>query len=141
MSQRYLMYIKRKTLDDLLRAVLSHLLKSKNRISPSRGEATESVGVLLEITDPRARLSLSETRCRFASCLGELLWYLAGTKNLSYISYYLSRYVNESEDGRTVYGGYGPRLFGGRINQVGNVIRLLKKTRFAQGRYSVIRRC
>lgn len=121
------MYIKEKTLDDLLRAVLTILLKTSKEIKPSRGRATECIAVLLEIANPRARLSLSESRGRFTSCLGELLWYLARTNNLKFISYYLSRYKDESEDGKTVYGGYGPRLFGGPYNQVDNVLKVLRK--------------
>src|SRR5438067_7549889 len=105
------MYIATETLDDLLRAVISKLLRSKSRIRPTRGPATELIGVLLQVTNPRARLSHTETKGRLSSCLGELLWYLAKTRDLRFITYYLSRYQNESEDGRTVYGAYGPRLF------------------------------
>src|SRR3989338_5785245 len=104
------MYIRKETLDDLLRAVLRKLLTSMNRIKPTRGEATELIGVLLQITNPRARLSLTETRGRLSSCLGEFLWYLAKTRDLKFITYYLPRYQRESEDGRTVYGAYCPRL-------------------------------
>ena len=124
------MYIKAATLDDLLRGVFDKLLRSKNRISPRRGKATESIAVLLQITNPRARLSLTETKARFSSCLGELLWYLAKSKDLQFITYYLSRYQKESEDGRTVYGGYGPRLFHMRgTDQIKNVLDLLKHKR------------
>ncbi len=123
------MYISAPTVDDLLRPVFEKLLKSKNRIKPTRGHATESIAVLLQITNPRARLSRSETKGRLFSALGELFWYLAGTKNLQFITYYLSRYRNESEDGRTVYGGYGPRLFSRRKNQVANVLALLRHSR------------
>jgi thymidylate synthase len=121
------MYITEETLDDLLRRVFTKLLKSKNRINPTRGEATELTGVLLQITNPRARLSRTEMKGKLFSCLGELLWYLAKTKDLRFISYYVSRYREESDDGRTVYGGYGPRLFKmDGNNQVANVITLLK---------------
>jgi thymidylate synthase len=49
-----------------------------------------------------------------------------------FISYYISKYKDDSVDGKTIYGGYGPRLFrmrrnGKRINQVQNVISLLKQ--------------
>lgn len=124
------MYLRAKTLDDLLRAVLAKLLTTRNRVTPTRGAATEFIGVLLELTNPRARLSRTETKGRLFSSLGELLWYLAGSKNVNFISYYVSRYRAESDDGRTVHGGYGPRFFGMRgHNQVRNVLRLLKKRR------------
>lgn len=124
------MYIRARTVDDLLHTVLKQLLNSKNRIRPSRGPATESIAALLQITNPRARLSLSETKGKLTSCLGELLWYLAGSKSLRFITYYLSRYKEESEDGRTIYGAYGPRLFALRgRDQITNILKLLRKKR------------
>ena len=66
--------------------------------------------------------------------MGELLWYLAKSNDLEFISYYLDQYRDESEDGVTVYGAYGPRLFNKRgIDQVRNVLELL-------GRHSATRR-
>jgi thymidylate synthase len=122
------MYISAPTVDDLLRRVIENLFDSNNRIKPSRGAATELTGVLLEVTNPRARISRTETKGKLFSCLGELFWYLAKTDDLSFIAHYLSHYREESDDGRTVYGAYGPRLFNMRSNdQVGNIIALLKK--------------
>jgi len=51
---------------------------------------------------------------------------------LRFISYYVQRYEKESDDNKSVYGGYGPRLFstkrGGRtIDQIANVVNLLKR--------------
>lgn len=127
------MYITAKTLDDLLRAVLSKLLKSRNRIRPTKGSATELTGVLLKITKPRARLSRTETKGTLFSCLGELLWYLAKTNDLGFISYYLNDYKKYSDDGKTVYGGYGPRMFDMRgNNQIANVIALLKRKSYSR---------
>lgn len=121
------MYFSGPTLDDLLGAIIPKLLRSRTRISPSRGPARELTGVLLNLRNPRARLSRTETRGRIFSCLGELLWYLSGTNALDFITYYIGRYRDESDDGETVYGGYGPRLFNmnGRIDQVENVRQLL----------------
>jgi thymidylate synthase len=94
----------------------------------SRGNTRELAGVLVEITQPRARLSRTETRGKAFSCLGELLWYLSGSNNLEFIRYYISNYVKESEDEVTIYGAYGPRLFDFRNNnQIANVIALLRK--------------
>lgn len=123
------MYITAATLDDLLIKVYQKLLKSKIHIKPSKGAAIEIPGALLQITNPRARLSRTEKRGRtLFSCLGELLWYMSGTNELDFITYYISLYEEFSDDGTTIYGGYGPRLFNNNgINQVQNVIELLKK--------------
>jgi len=127
------MYITEETLDDLLRAVLSKLLKSRNRIQPTKGSATELTGVLLKITKPRARLSQTEMKGTLFSCLGELLWYLAKTNKLGFISYYLKSYKKYSDDGKTLYGGYGPRMFNMRgKNQVANVIARLRKKPYSR---------
>src|SRR6266581_511297 len=121
------MYISAQTLDDLLMRVITALLKSKSHTEPSRGPATELTGVLLKIINPRARLSRTEGRGLLFSCIGELLWYLAKSNSLRFIAYYVPKYAKESDDGRTLYGGYGPRLFKMRgVNQVHNVVNLLR---------------
>jgi thymidylate synthase len=122
------MYISANTLDDLLRRVLTRLLASTNKIRASRGGTTEIAGVLLNLSNPRARLSRTENKRVLFSCLGELLWYLAGSRELQFIEYYVSRYADESDDGVTVHGAYGPRLFRVRgHDQVANVLSLLKR--------------
>jgi len=122
------MYVTAPTLDDLLRRVFERLLKSSNHIKPTKGPATELMGVLLKIANPRARLSRTETKGTLFSCLGELLWYLARTNDVRFISYYIPDYKKYSDDGKAVYGAYGPRLFKkGGHNQVAKVVRILRK--------------
>jgi thymidylate synthase len=122
------MFISAPTLDDLLRRVLRKLLASTNYVTPTKGATTELTCVLLQITDPRARLSRTEVRGTLFSCLGECLWYLARANNLKFIGYYLKNYKKYSDDGVTLHGAYGPRLFNMRHHdQVSNVIALLKK--------------
>ncbi|GEQ96632.1 hypothetical protein JCM17844_02690 [Iodidimonas gelatinilytica] len=131
------MHIKKPTLDDLLREVYARLLGSIDSaggrgLTWSRGEGVEEVGVLLELTNPRARLSATETRGRIFSPLGELCWYLSGSDQLEHITYYLPVYKNESEDKKTVRGAYGPRFRGNGaggghgVNQLEKVIERLK---------------
>lgn len=124
------MYLADKTLDDLLRRVLLKLLKSNTRVSATRGSSRELSGVLLQLRNPRARMSHTERKTTLVSCLGELLWYLSKSDALDFIRYYLRRYDSESEDGLTIHGAYGPRLFAmrGEVDQVANVIQLLRET-------------
>jgi thymidylate synthase len=123
------MFIAEDTLDDLLRSVFENLFKNGSRVQASKGWNTELSGVLLEIRNPRARLSRTETKGTVFSCLGETLWYLAKTNRLDFIKYYLPDYGEFSDDNKTVYGAYGPRLFKmrGRINQLSTIIGHLKK--------------
>lgn len=121
------MYIVDRTLDDTLHRVFERLLTGGTHITPTRGGATEFTGASLKIRNPRARLSRTEAKGKIFSCLGEFLWYLSGTNDLAFIEYYISHYANESPDGKTVYGAYGPRLFDMRGNdQVKNVVNVLR---------------
>ena len=82
--------------------------------------------MLLEITNPLARISRTETKGKPFSCLGELCWYLAQTKDLSFIAYYLPAYRKYAE-GKEIYGGYGPRLFDWNgLNQFATVADILR---------------
>ena len=121
-------HLRGQTLDDLMRLAIEEIQSNGERIKPSKGWCTEVTGVLLELTNPLARVSRTETRGKPFSSLGELCWYLAKTNDLEFIEYYLPEYKKSSEQG-LIYGGYGPRLFDWNgINQISNVISLLRKT-------------
>src|SRR5262245_59083244 len=102
-------YASAQTVDDLLRIAIDSVVSSGDRIEPGKGPALELRGVLLELRNPRSCLSRTETRGRLFSCLGELCWYLSGTRQADLITYYIPRY-EELKEGEIVYGGYGPRL-------------------------------
>lgn len=120
------MHTRAATLDDLLHAVLEKLVTRKRKITATRGSFVEDVGALLVLTNPRARLSRTERRAVLFSCLGELLWYLAGSRELDFVQYYIPKYKEESEDGHTIYGAYGPRLLGKPgPRQLENVVKIL----------------
>jgi thymidylate synthase len=108
------MHIQAKTLDDLLREALTKLYKAGKAVNPppTKGGNRELFGVMLELTNPLARLSCTETKGKIFSCLGELLWYLSKSNKLDFIEHYIPVYPNFSDDGETLYGAYGPRIFG-----------------------------
>jgi len=110
-----------------MRTVFEAIVAHGDRIEPSKGAATELTGMLLELRNPRARLSRSETRGMSYSCLGELCWYLAGRKDLAFIEYYLPLYEKFADAGE-IFGAYGPRLINWRETaQLSNVTSLLKR--------------
>ncbi|THD64187.1 MAG: hypothetical protein E7813_16660 [Bradyrhizobium sp.] len=117
------------TLDDLLRKVFPKILKSGQRVKASKGWNKELSGVILELRNPLARLSRSETKGTLFSCLGETLWYLARSDELAFIEYYIAMYGKFAERDDTIHGAYGPRLLEmrGEINQIANVIKLLRR--------------
>lgn len=125
------MYLKAQTLDDLLYRVFNKLLAKKGKgIKATRGVTLEKTGVILQLTNPRSRLSRTAQRSQVFSCLGELSWYLAKSKSLEFIKYYIPAYAKESTDGKIIRGAYGPRLFKyNGVNQVSNVIDLLREKR------------
>lgn len=124
------MYLTADSLDDLLFKVYKQILARGTAIKPSKGDARETSGMLLKLSAPRVRLSRSESRGLLFSCLGELLWILAGSNQLDFIQHYISGYDEFSDDNKTIYGAYGPRLFGRTPNdQVARVIQLLKDKR------------
>jgi thymidylate synthase len=123
------MYFSEETLDDLMNKVITVLVEKPLNVTTTRGTSSEIIGTLLELKNPRARLSRSETKGTAFSALGELIWYLSKSNDIDFISYYLPKYRDDSQDGVTLHGAYGPRLYNlhAKYNQVQNVINLLKK--------------
>ncbi|OCW21066.1 hypothetical protein BB029_23940 [Pseudomonas sp. S3E12] len=115
-----LVFIERDTVDDLLKKVFKEILDNGTEADPTKGKTKELSGVLLKLTNPLGRLSRTEGKGTIFSCLGELLWYLSGSNQLDHIQYYIQDYHKYSDDGKTIFGAYGPKLFGanGQISAV-----------------------
>nr|WP_244571309.1 thymidylate synthase [Mesorhizobium carmichaelinearum] len=105
-------------------------------ISPRKGDAREVIGAKLTLLNPRARFSRAETRAVLFSCLGEFMWILSGSDNLAHIEYYIPRYRNFSNDGRTLRGAYGPRMFGGNPSQFNEIAAAISEN--ADSRQNVV---
>lgn len=121
------MYVVADTLDDLLRKVYRRLVRKNDVVSPSKGQTVEEFGNLLMLKNPLARLSRTETKGTVFSCLGEFLWYMSGSNSLEVIEHYIKDYAKYSDDGLTIFGAYGPRLFNkGGIDQLAYVLAKLK---------------
>jgi thymidylate synthase len=77
----------------------------------SRRAALETVPYLATVLDPSRTIIWSKFRQpRLSYCIGLLLWTLAGSRSLPWISYYNSRAEAFSDDGRTLRGAFGSRL-------------------------------
>ncbi len=118
------------SLDDLMGEVLRTLLEDRSFITATRsdelGPFTEIIGASLVLSNPRARLSRSESKGKIFSALGEFFWYMSGSNTLKFIDYYIPKiYEKESENG-VVHSGYGDRFFNRfNVNQFEFVIRQL----------------
>ena len=119
--------------DDLMHQAIQALIESGEETSPTKGPAREIRAVSLELTNPRARLSRSETRGRVFSCLAELCWYLSRSERAEPIQFYLKSYSECAETDGTVHGAYGPRLFAfDGLDQVDYVIATLRQRPFSR---------
>jgi hypothetical protein len=85
------------SLDDLLVKLFPKILRNGQRVKASKGWNNELSGAVLELRNPLARLSRTETKGTLFSCLGETLWYLARSNELEFIKYYISIYGKFAE--------------------------------------------
>jgi len=114
-----------------MRAVFADIRANGEAVVASRGPTKERFGVMLELNAPLVRVSRTEMKGRLYSALGELLWYLSGSNDLSFIDYYLKGGYEAEPGTSAVWGAYGPRLLNmrGSINQLHQITSLLKSKR------------
>ncbi|APE28056.1 thymidylate synthase [Aurantiacibacter gangjinensis] len=98
-------------LDDLLAQLYPFILETGVENVGSKGRHLDTIGTTLRLTDPRARLSRSMRRAKPFSAIGELLWYLSGTDEASFMDPY-HRYYSQDGAPSEVADAYGPRLRG-----------------------------
>lgn len=121
-------YFCAETVDDLMRYAIDAILARGVKITATKGPNLELAGVVLKLTNPRARLSRTETRGKLFSALGELCWYLDRSDQLDFIEYYIPKYRDFADNYGRLPGAYGPRLFcWDNMNQFSNVTGLLKR--------------
>jgi thymidylate synthase len=115
-------------IDDVLIDLYESLLSAGTENSSNLGDSLEHLGVILRISQPRARVSRSWSRGRpLFSALGELIWYLSGADDAASIGRYISHYVGEGKP-TIVSGAYGPRIrsrYG--FDQLDYIIEKLRK--------------
>jgi thymidylate synthase len=96
-----------------------------------RGKATrELVGRLTTLEQPLERyLFLPKRHNDVFAQFAETMWVLAGRNDIAWLSRYLPRAPDYSDDGQTWHGAYGPRLrrWAGDVDQLDKVRRLLSE--------------
>lgn len=114
------------TVDDLLREAYTAIRQQGQPVSPTRAPTHELIGVSLELTEPRCRLSRTETRRLSRTGIAQLTWYLSGATDPAMILYWVPKHQDELEEDGTIHGAYGPRMFGtGENAQFRTVLNLL----------------
>ena len=98
-----------------------------------RGQPTrELVGRLTMLEQPLERyLFLPKRHNDVCAQFAETMWVLAGRDDIAWLSRYLPRAPDFSDDGRTWHAAYGPRLrrWAGDVDQLDQVRRLLSEDR------------
>lgn len=97
----------------LLLGAINYVLEHGKNVKPRGLACREVLATQLVLTDPRNRfVIIPHRRWSLAYAAGELAWYLRGSADLEAISYYAPSYRRFSDDGKTLHGAYGPRIFG-----------------------------
>lgn len=124
------MKIRASTLDDILHEAFERLLRTGRHVTETtKGENLEASGVVIELTNPRSRMSRSEARHSLFGYLGELLWYLSGDDSLPFIRYYIPKYPDDRNGASTLRAAYGPRLRDPDKDQLLWIVEMLQNKR------------
>lgn len=116
--------------------VLAHLLLTEGTDVPSRVGATKELTFQhFTIADPLQReIVVQGRKANIAAQIAETMWVLGGRNDVEFLSHYLPRAADFSDDGKTWRAGYGPRLrawpgrnFSNTHDQLERVIELLKE--------------
>lgn len=100
---------------------------NKGHYRPSRnGGCTSIFDVTFEVTNPRSRhLHLSGRKSNIFALIAETFWVMAGQDQLyPYLTFFLPRAPQYSDDGETWSGAYGPRLYDyGHLSSIPDLFR------------------
>ena len=118
------------TVSEALPFICSRILDIGDEVGSRNGRVKELLNTQIVITDPQRRevLSLNRKANVFAQ-IAETMWVLAGRNDIEWLSAYLPRAKDYSDDGETWRGGYGPRIRGGYFgfDQLAHVVDLLQE--------------
>lgn len=107
---------------------LRALLAQGTRIGVRENDTLELRNRQIELKYPLERCIIAPRRHNniFAT-VAETMWVLAGRNDIGFLSHYLPRAHDFSDDGSTWRGGYGPRIRNWRgVDQLAAVVRLLR---------------
>jgi thymidylate synthase len=117
-----------RTIDEAFRGMLNRVLADGEKVESRNGKTLELATQVLAIEQPTERFLCTPGRNNnpFAS-IAETMWVLAGRNDLAYLTPYLKRAPDYSDDnGRTWRAGYGPRLRNWNgVDQLAQVRKLL----------------
>lgn len=123
--------------DDVNHALqaLSSYIQNGDQVESRNGGTLEMRHVALRIANPlRREILLNSRKASIAAQIAETAWVLAGRNDIEWLSHYLPRAKEFSDDGKTWRAGYGPRLRAwnrghrqDEVDQLAEVIAILNK--------------
>jgi len=91
--------------------VLEKILKEGTSVTARGSEQIEKLAHLLQIENPKERVMLLPRRNNnIFALVAETMWVVGGRDDLEFLSHYLPRAVDFSDDGKVWRAAYGPRL-------------------------------
>lgn len=92
--------------------LLQTLLEEGKEVSP-RGQLTKEITpIAITIKNPKKRVIPSSARkLNFGFMCAELIWILSGSDSADFVGHYNSQWKTYSDDGTTLNGAYGKRIF------------------------------
>lgn len=117
------------TVSEALPLIITDLLEYGSRVDSRNGAVREFLNVQIMITEPSRREVLCTGRkANVFAQIAETCWVLSGRNDTEWLSAYLPRAADYSDNGQTWRSGYGPRIRNwGGLDQVQYVIETLKK--------------
>lgn len=109
--------------------ILTDIAENGEEIEVRGNKTRELSAVTTVIENPEERFILLPARKpNYFAAIAESLWVLAGRNDIEWLSFYLKRAPEFSDDGKVWRGGYGPRIRNkGGVDQLEHVIRLLRE--------------
>ena len=125
-----------RTVDDALPALMAAVLDTGVEVDSRVGRTKELTHVTIELLEPWKRgITQGDRRASLPAQIAETMWVLAGRNDVAWLSHYLPRAADFSDDGEVWRGGYGPRIRdwqkpgvpqGKGTDQLGHVVELLR---------------
>ena len=115
------------SLSEITDKAISLVLEEGEENSSRNGNVTYLNNVIVELKNPLSRhLNLNGRNNNIYATIGELFWIMSGTDRINpFLSFFLPRAADYSDDGVTWRGGYGPRIY--MDNQLENAIKVFKE--------------
>ena len=117
-------------LDDVYVNILKDLLEEGVDVSP-RGMKTLEIPSPVTIITAKPNqnmITIPERKALLSFYFGEFIWMLKGSNELEHVAHYLKGWRRFTDDGKTLNGAYGKRIFDWNgINQFDEVYKKLKK--------------